>query len=318
MMNMAVKALMEYGKAFLPDAHTDAATMARLSKAAYEAGCFENYGVPFCMTIEAEEMGAKVDLGNETYEPRVKEYAVASVSEWRDLKTISLDNGRAKTVLEAIGILKDKNERIPVIGNIPGPVSVSSSLLEPTVYYKELRRKKKEAHEMMVFVTEQLVSFAKAQLSSGADVITISDPSGTGEILGPELFAEFMVPYINTLAQSLKEEYPSAPVIVHICGHMHRVYDLLNRLKCDALSFDACVNLKKAREFLANHTIMGNVSTYALEYGEPDTVWDITSKAMRDGADIISPACGLGSGTPLSNLRAMLKSVQERSSRAGN
>ena len=46
---------------YLPQAHTDAAMMSGLAKAVYEQGCFENYGVPFCMTIEAEEMGAKVD-----------------------------------------------------------------------------------------------------------------------------------------------------------------------------------------------------------------------------------------------------------------
>ena len=37
----------------------------------------------------------------------------------------------------------------------------------------------------MNFVTEQLIAFGRAQVEAGADVITIADPSGTGEILGP-------------------------------------------------------------------------------------------------------------------------------------
>ena len=310
MMNMAVKELMEYKQAFFPEAHTDPETMAELSKAACESGCFENYGVPFCMTIEAEEMGAEVDLGDKKYEPHVKKYVIDSVCEWRTLMPISLKTGRSKVVLNAIEILKENNGQIPVIGNIPGPISVASSLLEPSVFYKELRRKNKEAKEMLSFVTTQLIAFAKSQLAYGADVITISDPSATGEIMGPQLFSEFTIQYLNMLISAVKEEYPDPPVIVHICGHMHKVYDLLRQLKCDVLSFDACVNLKKAKEMLPSHAIMGNVSTYTLENGTPDKIGEITRRSIENGADIIAPACGLGNASPLINLQAMLKSVQ--------
>ena len=311
MMNMAIRDLMEYNQAFFPHAHTDANKMAGLARAAYEAKCFENYGVPFCMTIEAEEMGAAVDLGDDKREPRVKEYAIGSVCEWHRLKPVSLEDGRAGTVLNAIRILKENNEGIPIIGNITGPVSVASSVLEPTDFYKELKKKNKEAHEFMKFVTEQLVVFAKAQLASGADIITISDPGGTGEILSPKLFFEFMVRYLNILTDALKADYPNAPVIVHICGRMHKVYDLLNQLKCDTLSFDACVSVKKAKELLPGHSIMGNVSTYALEYGKPEKISRITRKCIRDGVDVIAPACGLGNASPLVNMQAILKSVHE-------
>ena len=67
---------------FLPEAHHDARQMAELAKAVYEQGCFENYGVPFCMTVEAEEMGAKVDMGTKVYEPHVVEYVMDSVSDY--------------------------------------------------------------------------------------------------------------------------------------------------------------------------------------------------------------------------------------------
>ena len=60
MMNMVTSDLMDAVNIYLPDAHRDARKMADLAKAVYEEGCFENYGVPFCMTVEAEEMGAKI------------------------------------------------------------------------------------------------------------------------------------------------------------------------------------------------------------------------------------------------------------------
>ena len=55
MMNMITTDLMDACGVTWPEAHTDAQMMADLALASYQHGCFENVGVPFCMTIEAEE-----------------------------------------------------------------------------------------------------------------------------------------------------------------------------------------------------------------------------------------------------------------------
>ena len=77
--------------------------------------------------------------------------------------------------------------------------------MEPVIFYKELRKKNKEAHAYMEFVTDQLIAFGKAQIEAGADVIAISDPSGTGEILGPKYFKEFAVTYLNKLLEDFRQ-----------------------------------------------------------------------------------------------------------------
>ena len=53
MMNMITTELMDKSGVSWPQAHTDAEMMARLALANYENGCFENMGVPFCMTEES-------------------------------------------------------------------------------------------------------------------------------------------------------------------------------------------------------------------------------------------------------------------------
>ena len=191
MMNMVTSDLMDAVNIYLPDAHRDARKMADLAKAVYEEGCFENYGVPFCMTVEAEEMGASVDLGTNIYEPHVTGYVIDSVTDYRKLTPVDVTKGRAKVVTDAIRILKAETKDIPIVGNLTGPVSTASSVMEPVIFYKELRKRNKEAHEYMEFITDQLIAFGRAQIEAGADVIAISDPSGTGEILGPKYFEEF-------------------------------------------------------------------------------------------------------------------------------
>jgi [methyl-Co(III) methanol-specific corrinoid protein]:coenzyme M methyltransferase len=308
MMNMVTMDLMDVAGVTWPEAHTDAQMMANLALASYENECFENVGVPFCMTVEAEAMGAQVTMGTKMYEPHVTDYAIQSLSDWKTLSPINLNEGRAKVVLDAIRILKSKNLDAPIVGNITGPISIASSVAEPVQFYKDLRKKNQEAHEYMTFITEQVIAFARAQVEAGADVIVISDPSGTGEIMGPKLFEEFAVKYLNMLIDSLPEQ--TMGTIVHICGQMKNVYEQVNKVRSDALSFDSMVPMSEARKQLGDRVLMGNVSTYALEFGDSDKVIRMTNHCLSGGSNIISPACGLGTKSPLANVQAILKALK--------
>ena len=309
MMNMITTDLMDLAGIAWPEAHTDADKMAKLALASFAHQCFENVGLPFCMTIEAESMGAAVTLGSKTVEPHVTGYAIESVQDWRRLSPLDINKGRAKVVLEAIRILKAMNLDVPIIGNITGPISTASSVMEPVNFYKELRKRKTEAHEYMEFVTGQIIAFARAQIYAGADVIAISDPSGTGEILGPRFFEEYAVKYINIILDNLQADKLGA--IVHICGKMKSVYQQVNMIHSDALSFDSVVSMREARQALQGRVLMGNISTYTLEFGDCDKIAQMTRACLKSGSDIIAPACGLGTKTPLANIKAILCALQE-------
>lgn len=303
MMNMVTNELMRRANIFLPEAHKDAEEMAALARAVYDSGCFDNYGVPFCMTVEAEAMGARVDLGSIEYEPHVVEYAIESSSQWRELRKIDLRKGRGGVVIDAIAKLKALGNEVPIIGNLTGPVSTASSLLEPTTFYKEMRKRSSDVHEFMSFITDSLITFGKAQAEAGADVIAISDPSGTGEILGPKLFEEYTVRYLNLILDALAET--GIKTIVHICGQLRSVYENIDKLRSNALSFDSVVSMSEARRNLPGRILMGNVSTFALEFGNVEKIERLTSLCLKNGSNIISPACGLGMNSPIENVQAM-------------
>lgn len=313
MMNMVTRDLMQKIGVFLPDAHHDPEKMAALAEAVYREQCFENVGVPFCMTVEAEEMGAPVDFGSDIFEPHVVGYPINSVTEFRQLKELDLVNGRSRVVVDAIRLLRERLKDVPVVANITGPVSTITSVMEPTVFYKELRKKNMEAHACMRFVTDQLIAYGRAMVEAGADVVAISDPSGTGEVLGPKYFKEFTVTYLNRLLDGIREGMPEGRLItiVHICGQMDAVFNEVNEVTSDALSFDAIVPVKKAREVMPERILMGNVSTYALEFADPEKIQSITRACLSSGLNIISPACGLGMKSPLVNVQTVLKTVRE-------
>ncbi len=316
MMNMIVEDVMDITGVKWPEAHSDSEMMAKLTMGVYENGGFENFGVPFCMTVEAEAMGASVGLGTKVNEPRVTEYPIGSVVEWKNLKSIDTNEGRTKAVLDAIKILGDKELEVPIIANLVGPVSTASSLMEPTTYYKELRRKPKEAHEFMEFVTENLIIFAKAQIEAGADIIAISDPSGTGEILGPQLFLEFTIPYLNKIVEAVKEEVPGG-IIIHICGKLRSIYGELNLLESEVISFDSITSVREVVNNVdENKAVMGNVSTLAIERGTLDNIKKLANGCIRNGVDILSPACGIGAKTKLENIKLLVETAREANSKA--
>ena len=312
MMNMIIEELMDISKVNWPEAHSDGKLMADLAYSMYENGGFENCGVPFCMTVEAEAMGAGVSLGNKINEPRVTNYAINSITDYESLNNIDLSKGRVKDVLDAIKILSERDLDIPIIANITGPISLASSMMDPINFYKDLVRKKEEAHKYMEVVTENLITFGRAQLQAGAEVIAISDPSGTGEILGPKLFNEFAIFYINKIVKALRP-YAKGGVIVHICGKLKSVYKSLQNLECDAISFDSITSVKEVKDNVKGRAIMGNVSTLTLCKGEEKIIKNISNHCIKSGVDILSPACGLGTTTPLNNIKVMVEEAKNLS-----
>lgn len=311
MMNAAIVDVMNNSGYTLPEAHHDSVLMSELAASvAYDTG-FENFGVPFCMTVEAEALGSEIDFGTLSCEPKIAMEVFPSVSavEFKDIEIIS-KIPRIETIASACYSLSRKNPDTPVIGSITGPISTAASIVDPMRFLKELRKDSENAHRVIDYVSEFLIKYAQTLVENGARVICIGDPTATGEILGPKMFEEYAVRYLNKVIDGIRKT--GVPVIVHICGKMRMVKHLIPEIKSDAISTDALVNLKLLKAEFPDLTTMGNVSTYLLESGTPDKVAEITQRLVLDGIDIISPACGLSTSSSLENIRSMTGTVRER------
>lgn len=309
MMNAAVTQVMDADGPTLPAAHFDAEGMAELASRIQAATGFENLGVPFCMTVEPEILGSRIDPGTLACEPKIAAEAFRTCDEVeiRDVKKI-VREGRIATVVQAAHLLKRRFADTPVIASLSGPVSTAASVVDPLTFLKELRTRPQSAHKVLDYVTRLLVEYAREVVDNGADIIAIGDPTATGEILGPRIFQDFAVRYLNHLCDAVHAS--GKQVIVHICGDMSKSRGQLAAIHADAISVDALVNLKKLKEDFPEINTMGNLSTSLLEFGNGEKVSRNTERLIRDGIDIISPACGLSTSTALSNIRAMTDTVK--------
>lgn len=284
----------------------DADAMAEVAARIYEQIGFENYGVPYCMTVESEEMGAKVDRGSKKTEARVTGYSEVplelAIKKW---SSGEIEVKRSRIVLDAISKLK--NDKIPVVGNITGHISVATSIYEPIDIFKLFRKDPALMRKYLGMINDYLKAYAHDMVKAGADVIAMSDPSSTGEILGVRNFAAFSVPVYKDLVNYIHKL--GVPFILHICGSAENIIAEMEKSGADALSFDSVVSIAKAKA-LTQTPVMGNVSTFLLSSGTKEKIKTATEFAIKSGADIAAPACGIGMETSIDNMRTMVETVQ--------
>ena len=274
--------------------------MASFASQLRETVGLDNVGVPFSMTVEAEALGSTIELGSPLQPPRVEREA------FPDLPTRPLEwsDGRSRVVVEAVRLVAEECPDVAVVGNVVGPVSVGAMVVEPGRFWRALRRRADEAERFLEEVTGLLISFARQQVRAGADVVVISEPSGTGEILGPVAFERFVQPNLNALCQAVGHE--GARSVVHICGQVRSVARLLASLRADALSVDAIVQVGLVREAGCRLPLMGNLSTFLLDKGPVEAIRRAVESIRAQGFRVLAPACGVSGATPLEHLRALV------------
>ena len=310
MMNAAIVEIMNSTGHTLPMAHHDDRLMSSLAKNVQNQTGFENFGIPFCMTVEAEVLGSEIDYGSLECEPKIQKEKYFNTGDVA-FKPVSVmgKNNRVIAITQSISYLSQQYSDIPTIGSITGPISTSASLVDPMQFLKQLRKDRLNSHKVINYVSDHLIEYARLMIEGGATAISIADPTATGEILGPKMFEEYAVPYLNKIIDAVHDL--GKPVIVHICGKMDPVIKKVALIRADAISVDAFVSLKNIKLQIPEAVTMGNVSTIALEFSNPDKIVTMTERLLNDKTNIIAPACGLSTSTPLINIKAMTQAVLE-------
>jgi MtaA/CmuA family methyltransferase len=303
--------LMERSGCFWPDAFRDPRKMYCLSRAAHDIAGLEGVRVPFDVTGEASVLGAETGWEGVDRQPSISRTALTDLEGLETLEVMEPSSGRAtKSVLSAIDLLSSRMEGVPVICGIVAPFMLACQLLgleqtlmnllvDPSLVRMLVR--KAERFDQMYVVSA---------IDAGADVITMIDAAATGDILGPEQYEEFALPYETGMA--LRARFGGARSVMHICGHIDSLLPLIRRSGATALSVDQCMDMIEVKRQLEGEmALIGNVSPIeALLFGTPETVEMESLACCRSGADVLSPGCGLAPRTPTRNIKAMVGTVK--------
>uniref|UniRef100_A9ABB0 Uroporphyrinogen decarboxylase (URO-D) n=1 Tax=Methanococcus maripaludis (strain C6 / ATCC BAA-1332) TaxID=444158 RepID=A9ABB0_METM6 len=208
------KELIESKNLKFPNIHENLIDMVKFSKIIKEHKKDLFCRVPFCMTVEAESLGAKINMGDEKYGPRAKEYAFKTLDELEIIKPIDLTNGRIKIVLDAIHELKESGE-IPILA-VEGPITIISSLMESRIFYKELKKNPERMNTFLNFLEDEIVKYILSGIENGAKIISFGDPAGSIDIVGPKVFREYSGKIAKNIIEKVKSQEKNC--IIHVCG----------------------------------------------------------------------------------------------------
>ena len=313
-MSAVPAAVVEASGFSLPEAHLDPEAMAGLALAAARIGGFESVGVPLCVTVEAEALGATVDLGDAHTEARLVREPFASATEVR-LPPLqeALRSRRAVASVEAARLLRTTAGDLPVFANLVGPVSLAASLVEPTAFLRELRTRPQEAQSVIDAATDFLIAWGTQLVEAGSDAVVIHEDTTTPSLVGPRIFATFIHPALKRIVEALQAR--GAKVLLHMCGTLGRTAQTLESLGIDGFIPDTSLPLNELALALPNTALIGNVGTFLLHKGTPEAIASLSLRLAQEGrVHVVSPACGMSSATPLANLLAMTESVKTETS----
>jgi [methyl-Co(III) methanol-specific corrinoid protein]:coenzyme M methyltransferase len=149
------------------------------------------------------------------------------------------------------------------------------------------------------------LEYARAAVEAGADVIVLVDATASGDILGPEQFQEFALPYQQRVARAVREA--GAKSIMHICGNTVLNLPLMRTSGVDGIGVDQSMDMAAVKRLLGPEcAAVGNVSpTTTLLFRSPEYVVEECLDCIEAGTDILAPGCGFAPETPLANMKAM-------------
>ena len=298
----ASRAQMECLGVSWPEAHVDAALMARLAAGAHTILGFDMVRVPFDQTIEAELLGARVDYGDATSNCSVRTHPLTlrqPVPAFPDLGA-----GRAKTVTEAIAILRAGGAA--VIGGVVGPFTLVCQLVGVAETLTSALRQPDAVRPYLEFAVDVGIAYGRRQIEAGADAICIEDMSASLDLTSPGIYRSLILPAQQRLIAGL-----GAPAILHICGSNTKILDLLWATGAAALSLEARTDLRRA---VAGDTcaVIGGVDPVAvLLEGSAEDVRRAAVDCLAAGVHILAPGCGIPPSAPTENLLEMARAARE-------
>lgn len=257
---------------------------------------------------EAADCGARIEYP-EDQPPAIVE-SEALLTEKRRLAELEapepLSGGRMHDRVRAVELLAEKTagERI-VEGWIEGPCAEAADLRGINHLMMDFFDDADFVKDLFEFVLEMELSFAKAQVDAGAELIGVGDAAAS--LVGPRIYEEFVWPYEKKLVDGLHEM--GARVRLHICGDTRRILAPMGRLGCDIVDLDYPSPVADARAAMdENQVLLGNLDPVReLRDGTPASIEEAIQRCHREAgpAFIVGAGCEIVRDTPQENVRAL-------------
>ena len=138
--------------------------------------------------------------------------------------------------------------------------------------------------------------------------IWIGEGIASASLISPETYRKFVLPFEQVLFDQLHQL--RIPSVLHICGRLDGILDIVPESGCDCLELDWQVDLADAARKIGDKvTLKGNMNTSTLVQADKAEItklsFDSIEKAKPARSYILSSGCCIGRDTPSENIEAM-------------
>jgi uroporphyrinogen decarboxylase len=179
---------------------------------------------------------------------------------------------------------------------------------------RNIRKDPAAVHAVLAWSTELCFAYLEPFIAAGVSMISLADPTASGDLISREQFAEFALPHLRTVAQRLRAR--GVWVTVHICGNTTNRLDLIPGAGADLMSVDYKVDLAAARRALGGRIVFaGNMNPVAVMQKEtPEGVAAACRACIQSAGTapgfLLMPGCDIPPSVPLDNVRAMVATAR--------
>ena len=226
-----------------PQVHCDKEMLIKMAKAIKAKSKAPYCELPFCHTLEAENLGAKINYGNNVIGPRTGEYLTTNFNDLLTLTELNFTSGRMKVVLEAVQELSVNNE--VVLLNINGPFTILNNLIDSKYIFKALRKESDLAWTVFAKLQDDLLEYLEVAKKLNVKLISFADPMGGVDILGPQLMMDYLEHFVYPFVTKA-QEICADKMILNLCPKLTYALTSTNKAYFKDLIFNEPITYGEA------------------------------------------------------------------------
>ncbi|MCX7923544.1 MAG: uroporphyrinogen decarboxylase family protein [Clostridia bacterium] len=197
-----------------------------------------------------------------------------------------------------------------------GPFTLAGLIYGVEKLMRNIYKNKEEINAVLEFTSELCFCYLEPFIEAGAGIISVADPTSSGDMISRSQFKEFSLPYLKKVVQKIRQK--GAAVSIHICGNITNRLDLIPETGANIISVDYKVDLKQVREKVGGKiAFAGNMNPVSImQNATPEGVAQACQNCINtagpDSGYILMPGCDIPPGVPLENIKAMVATAKNQ------
>jgi uroporphyrinogen decarboxylase len=178
---------------------------------------------------------------------------------------------------------------------------------------RNIHKDKASVHAVMEFAAELCYDYLEPFIDAGVSLISLADPTASGDLISRDQFIEFSFPYLKHVAEKIRSR--GVHVLVHICGNTTNRLDRIPETGAEIMSIDYKVKIADARKILGGKiAFAGNLNPVAIM--QKETVEGVAAASREaisiagiSGGYILMPGCDIPPSVPIENVKSMVETA---------